>query len=122
MAESLQRFPKGEYSCPEEAALTEFVSQLRAKRLTPEAFFRVCDTDYCHTVTQEHFITKMDELRLKLSPTQSKRLMLLLDENFTGSVTLSEFQDALEAFKLQKERHISVEPGQTYVAFSVRAA
>jgi len=31
---------------PEEQAIREFTSQLRAKKLSPESFFRICDSDY----------------------------------------------------------------------------
>ena len=31
---------------PEEAAMKEFALQLKAKKLTPESFFRIVDTDY----------------------------------------------------------------------------
>lgn len=31
---------------PEEAAIKEFTSQLKNKKLTPESFFRICDTEY----------------------------------------------------------------------------
>lgn len=29
---------------PDEVAIKEFVTQLKAKKMTPEAFFRVCDS------------------------------------------------------------------------------
>lgn len=42
-------------SNPELLALTEYVTQLRAKKLTPEAFFRLCDKTYKKSVEQKDF-------------------------------------------------------------------
>ena len=47
----------------------------------------------------------MKEVGLILSSTQIKRLILLLDEDITGSISLEEYQNALEAFGLNQEKH-----------------
>lgn len=36
---------------PEEIAMKEFASQLKAKKLTTESFFRICDTEYKQSVS-----------------------------------------------------------------------
>lgn len=47
-AERHQRNPEGE-------ALHEFTLQLKAKRITPEGFFRLCDLSYARQVSKEDF-------------------------------------------------------------------
>jgi hypothetical protein len=39
----------------EHFAIREFTQQLKIKKLTPESFFRVCDTDYKQVVTVQSF-------------------------------------------------------------------
>ena len=38
---------------PEEIALKEFTTQLKGKKMTPEAFFRVCDTTHSKLITKD---------------------------------------------------------------------
>jgi len=90
---------------PEEEALKDFIQQLKAKKTTPEAFFRMCDRSYQRSVENSLFAAKMKEAGLKLSSTQTKRLLLLFDEDLTGSISLEEFQNALEAFGANAEKH-----------------
>lgn len=47
----------------------------------------------------------MQALGIRLTNTQIQRLILLLDENFTGNISLEEYQDTLEAYQLAGERH-----------------
>lgn len=51
------------------------------------------------------FKEQMAALGIRLTHTQMQRLFLLLDENFTGLVSLEEYQEALEAYELAGERH-----------------
>ena len=44
-------------------------------------------------------------MKLKLRPTQIKRLLLVFDEKVTGHITLTEFQHTLEAYELSGELH-----------------
>jgi len=69
----------------------EFVAQLKAKRITPEAFFRICDVSYARSVSADQFKEQMETLNIRLTNTQQQRLMLILDENFTGRITLEEY-------------------------------
>ena len=48
-------------------------------------------------------------LKLRLTSAQLRRLLFIVDESFCGNVTLDEYQNALEAFQLNKDCHI---PGQ----------
>jgi len=38
---------------PEHSALVEYVTQLKAKFISPEAFFRLCDTKYAKEITSD---------------------------------------------------------------------
>jgi len=66
---------------PDEAALKEFVSQLNAKHMTPEAFYRLCDGKYIQSFSTNHFKKQMRSLGLKLQETQMRRLCLIFDED-----------------------------------------
>jgi hypothetical protein len=52
---------------PEELAMKEFASQLKTKKLTPESFFRICDTDYKQTVTVSNFKEMLSSLNIQLT-------------------------------------------------------
>lgn len=47
---------------PEELAMREFATQLKNKKLTPESFFRICDTDYKQSVTVANFKEALSSL------------------------------------------------------------
>lgn len=97
---------------PEELALKEFVTQLKAKGLTPEAFFRICDGAYDKAVSASLFKVQIIQLKLKLTPNQIRRLTLIFDEDMEGQITLKEYQHALEAFNLQSDPHINTKSSQ----------
>jgi hypothetical protein len=86
-------------------ALKEFVLQLKAKGITAEAFFRICDISYSQAVPIETMKEQISKFGIKLSNTQISRLFLLLDEDFTGTVSLEEYQDALQVYQLTAEKH-----------------
>jgi len=48
----------------------------------------------------------METLGIKLTSTQTKRLLLLFDENLSNTISLEEYQNALEAFNVGQEQHI----------------
>lgn len=73
---------------PEETAMKEFAMQLKAKKLTPEMFFRICDTEYKQTVTVATFKDMVTALNLQLSRAQMSRLIMILDEDIEGNITL----------------------------------
>jgi Ca2+-binding EF-hand superfamily protein len=76
---------------PEGEALKDFVSQLKAKRISPEAFFRMCDSGYKKEITYEAFRFGINKLGLKLSKTQLMRLEYVVDEDGSKKITLEEF-------------------------------
>lgn len=90
---------------PEEQSMREFVTQLKAKKLTPESFFRICDSDYTQRVTVASFKEHLKSLNVQLSKAQMSRLIMVLDEDIEGIVTLEEFTNALEAYGVSGEKH-----------------
>ena len=90
---------------PEEQAIREFASQLRAKKLTPESFFRICDSDYTQRVTVANFKENLLSLNIHLSKSQLSRLIMLLDEDIEGTISIEEYTNALEAYSLSGEKH-----------------
>ena len=109
---------------PERAVMTEFVTRLKAKKMTPEAFFRICDKAYARKISIEDFKANLDVFKLRLSPTQTERLMYILNEDCSDDyITYSEYQHALEAYDLSGEKHF-VGPGpggKGYVKFETLA-
>ena len=79
------------------------MSQLKAKKITPEAFFRLCDANYTRNVPKEVFVQTMQNMGIRLSATQTKRLVMLFDENLSNTISLEEYQNALEAFSVSQE-------------------
>lgn len=108
-------------SNPEELALQEFVTQLKGKNLTPESFFRLCDGQYKKEVKATHFRSKLKKMGLRLTDTQVRRITLIFDEDMSGAISFAEYQNALEAFKLDCEPHIDCEGSSgVYRSFKVR--
>ena len=52
---------------PEQRALTEFKQQLARKKLTPEAFFRICDDQYEQKVSEQKFKQMISNFNIKLT-------------------------------------------------------
>ena len=52
---------------PESQALKAFCDQLKLKKLTPESFFRVCDTDYQQKVPVDIFRQRISDLGIGLT-------------------------------------------------------
>jgi len=75
----------------EELALKEFKQRLAKKGLTPEAFFRTCDPGYKKSVPVDRFKSMLANFNLELSKGQVSRLVLILDEDMEGNITLEEF-------------------------------
>ena len=92
---------------PEEVALKEFVTQLKAKNLTPEAFFRICDQAYARRISKGCFRGALTALRLRLTSMQIKRLEYIFHEDADdGDITYEEYQHALEAYDVCGEKHL----------------
>jgi len=64
----------------------------------------------------------METLGIKLTSTQTKRLLLLFDENLSNTISLEEYQNALEAFNVGQEQHIlSNDPQKAHKSFELQA-
>jgi len=72
--------------------------RLAKKCLTPEAFYRVCDDSYARSVPTKKFENMLKVFNLQLSRAQVSRLILILDEDMEGNITLEEYYNALEAY------------------------
>ena len=86
-------------------ALQELKQRLLKKGLTPESFYRACDDLYKRSIPVEKFKQMIQNFNLQLSRGQVSRLILILDEDMEGNITIQEYYDALEAFNCQGEKH-----------------
>lgn len=113
-------------AAPKEAlALQEFKQRLQQKAgLTPEAFFRCCDSRYQKSIPCDLFKAQVMQLNLRLSKAQISRLVLIFDEDLEGNITLQEYLDALEAYNCSGEKHggqTAMDGSGSYVAFEHKA-
>ncbi len=56
-----------------------------------------------------NFKENLLSLNIHLSKSQLSRLIMLLDEDIEGIITLEEYNDALEAYGLSGEKHKSLD-------------
>lgn len=102
--------------------MREFAQRL-AKRtgLTPEAFFRALDSQYSRAVPCSVFKMELQRLNLQLSKAQLARLVLALDEDMEGEITLEEYCNALVVYGCSTEQHSGAAGGQCACRFEQRA-
>lgn len=96
---------------PEGTALQDLCTQLKGRRITPEAFYRMCDINSSKKIPNETFAQCIRDFGIKMTELQIKRLLLLLDESFDNQIAYAEFCNALEAFDLDMEPHFSSKGG-----------
>jgi Ca2+-binding EF-hand superfamily protein len=89
--------------------------------LTPEAFFRACDPEYKRSVPCERFKSMLNNFNLQLSRGQVSRLVLILDEDMEGNISLDEYYNALEAYSCTGEKHYATDGSDYYVSFEHKA-
>lgn len=58
---------------------------------------------------------------IQLSKGQVSRLILILDEDMEETITLEEFQNALEAYSCSGENHVNPDGSDYYVPFEHRS-
>lgn len=58
---------------------------------------------------------------IKLTSGQLKRLMLILDEDMSGEISLDEYQNALQAYKVAEEKHVNTSGTDVNLSFEHRA-
>ena len=61
------------------------------------------------------------DFNLQLSREQISRLILILDEDMEGTITLEEFYNAIEAYNCSGENHIPTDGSEFYVSFQDKA-
>ena len=106
----------------EEIAMKEFTQRLTKKTgLTPEGFFRAVDVNYHKSVPCNTLKIELEKQDLKLSKPQLSRLLLILDEDMEGNITLAEYQNALEVYGCSGETHYDPEGSSQYYIFDHRA-
>lgn len=86
--------------------MKEFCQRLLKRTgLTPEGFFRAIDSTYAKQISCSQFKVEIQKLDLKLSSPQLTRLILALDEDMEGTITLQEYHNALEVYGCSGEPH-----------------
>lgn len=60
-------------------------------------------------------------MKLAISRGQQSRLALILDEDAEGTISLEEYQNALEAYGQGVDKHIAADGSDYYVPFAQRA-
>ena len=69
----------------------------------------------------EDFRKMLINFKLNLSRGQVSRLILILDEDMEGTITLEEYYNALEAYGVEAEKHYPLDGTDYYVPFTHRA-
>jgi len=69
----------------------------------------------------EDFRKMLINFKLNLSRGQVSRLVLILDEDMEGTISLEEYYNALEAYGVESEKHYPLDGTDYYVPFTHRA-
>ena len=69
----------------------------------------------------EDFRKMLINFKLNLSRGQVSRLILILDEDMEGTISLEEYYNALEAYGVESEKHYPLDGTDYYVPFTHRA-
>ena len=59
--------------------------------MTPEAFFRICDSAYARRISKANFRTALTHFKMGLSETQIARLEYVLNEDLDDYITYAEY-------------------------------
>lgn len=98
--------------------MTNFKQSLaKVAKLTPEAFYRVCDYNYAREVSTGDFKNKIKELELGLGEKCLHRLVSVLDEDFNGSISLEEYYFALDTYNCRSEEYGPLDNDSNFVSF-----
>lgn len=92
---------------PDELLMKQVQNEMRKKNLTMEEAFRAADEDCDGVVTCEELLKFFGRLKLGLTQAQVSRLLLILDEDFSGKIDRQEFYNALSAYETGVENHRS---------------
>ncbi|CDW89712.1 cysteine protease family c02 [Stylonychia lemnae] len=90
-----------------------FQMTLKNRNMTPEEFFRSLDTKQNKKIATEDFKSALVDKKIYLNYTHASRFAALVDEDFSGDITLQELQKTMKAFgydcELQDGQEITVE-------------
>ena len=101
--------------------MREFTTNLKKKKMTPEAFFRACDPKYEKKVSCSYFKVMMARYGITPSRGAQARIILILDEDMEGTISLKEYYDALEAYSCSGEEHYPLDDEDYHIPFDQRA-
>lgn len=102
----------------EEQVLKEFKKLLHEKlKLTPEAFFRLCDADYEKAISCERFMSMLKQLNLVTAKSSLERLCAIFDEDLNEEITLEEYYSALESYQVRGEETGPFDDDPSYISF-----
>ena len=73
-------------------------------KISPEAFYRICDIEYQQTVTTSDFKKEVDKHDLGISEQNINRLITIFDEDHEGNITLQEYYNALDCYFCRGEQ------------------
>lgn len=79
--------------------------------MTPEAFFRACDTSYSKNVNAVDFKNKLQALNLDIGEGTLSRIIQILDEDYNGSISFKEYCFALQTYNCVGEE-LAVDPNE----------
>ena len=71
--------------------------------MTPESFFRICDTKYEQEFDYQTFRDYIALYKLPISDDQINRILSIIDEDDNGIVNISEYYSTLEAYNCRGE-------------------
>ena len=67
--------------------------------MTPEAFYRACDTGYEKSVPAADFKSKLEGLKLDINDRTIGRIIQILDEDYNGHISWREYIFALQTYQ-----------------------
>lgn len=97
------RIPKSQIS--DELIMRQVAGAAKHKNMSLEQLYRAADIDADGVLTCDELTQFIHKIKLGLTPAQITRLMLILDEDFSGRIEQKEFYDALAAYRVATEHH-----------------
>jgi Ca2+-binding EF-hand superfamily protein len=97
------KIPKSQAS--DEQIMRQVQGAVKHRNLTMEQLYRAADTDSDGVLTCDELTQFINKLKLGLTPAQITRLMLILDEDYSGRIEQTEFYNALAAYRVATEHH-----------------
>ena len=93
----------------------------RDKNMTPEAFFRECDVMYQKEIKTTDIVAKCKQANLGLDEKTLHYLTNIMDENFSGVITMYEYYFTLQTFNATVEIQSPLKSDPNFVPFLDKA-